>query len=123
MPEFDGERYRPQAERDLRQGVLRIGVALNLEDLGDNLPYRFDDASRTRAMGLLAELWRLFEAGTIEPNPSQRESLRVRAARVDPAVQALIRRASKKTPIRAGWGGAGIYRIASPRRIPENPFP
>lgn len=101
MPAFDGEAYRPQAERDLRQGVCAIGIALNLENLCGNLPYRFDDASRARALALLAELWRLFEDGTIESNPAHVEWLRAKAAREDPALQALIRKASRKTPIRA----------------------
>lgn len=65
------------------------------------VPYRYSDAVQSRFQALAAELVRLVEHGANEPNPEHGLYLKARAARSDPALQALIRKASRKTPIRS----------------------
>lgn len=106
MSAFDGDDFREEAEEIFRTGFWVVGRAFNIQDAAPDLPYRFDSSSRNKAMSLLVQLVELMRAGAIEPNPLHAGWKHAQAARSDPTIQALIRRASKKTPIRARTGSA-----------------
>lgn len=65
------------------------------------LAYRYASEVQARFEALAVELVHLVECGEIEPNPAHRGHLRAMAARHDKTLQTVIRKASRKTPIRS----------------------
>lgn len=94
------ERSRSEA-RDLAQtGMSYLARAFNHCGTAA-LAHRYTDEVQRRFEELAVEIVRLVENGAIEANPAHAQHMRAMAARNDCAVQAVIRRASRKTRIRA----------------------
>lgn len=100
------EKDREHALACYRAGIVALAQAFNPTNI-DWLPHRYDKETRAQFIQLARELEKLVMDGAIEPNPAHSNYLRAQAARRDPGVQALIKRASRKTPIRAPRGADG----------------
>jgi len=99
----DRESFEDASRADARAcaqgGIAALARAFN--HCGrDDVAHRYTDAVQSRFLELAAELVGLVEHGAIESNPAHGLYLKARAARTDPALLALIRMASRKTPIR-----------------------
>lgn len=87
--------------RDLAQtGMAYLARAFNHCGTAA-LAHRYTDEVQRRFEELAVEIVGLVENGAIEANPAHAQHLRALAARNDHAVQSVIRRASRKTRIRA----------------------
>lgn len=90
---------RADARPCAQAGIAALARAFN--HCGrDDVEYRYSDAVQSRFHALAAELVGLVEHGAIEVNPAHALHLKARAARSDKTLQAVMRRASRKTPIR-----------------------
>lgn len=90
---------RADARACAQDGLAALARAFN--HCGrDDVAYRYSAAVQSRFDALAVELVGLVEHGTIEVNPAHALHLKARAARTDKTLQAVIRRASRKTPIR-----------------------
>jgi len=94
------EQHRGQARASAQAGIALLAQAFN-HCGNEKLPHRFTTDAKARFLELATELVMLVESGGIEANPSHDLHLKAVAARNDGPLQALIRKASKKTPIRA----------------------
>ncbi|RZL93308.1 MAG: hypothetical protein EOP76_09585 [Variovorax sp.] len=65
------------------------------------VPWSTSAAARSRFKALCGEMLRLLEKNELSDNPAHALHVRATEARADPAIQRLIRRASRKTLIRA----------------------
>lgn len=93
------EENRADARACAQGGIAALARAFN--HCGrDDVAYRYTDEVQSRFLDLAAELVRLVEHGDIEDNPAHGMYLQGQAARSDKALQAVIRRACNKTPIR-----------------------
>lgn len=90
---------RADARACAQHGIAALARAFNHCDRED-VAYRYADDVQARFFALATELVALVEHGTIEPNPAHALHLKAQAARGDNRLQAVIRRASRKTPIR-----------------------
>ena len=81
-------------------GFVAMSLAFNTESKPE-WRWRFSADVRDRVNELCAELEELFVTGDIEVNPAHAAYALAQDARNNPALQSLIRRASKRTPIRA----------------------
>lgn len=96
--DFD-DASRADARASAQNGLAALARAFNHCDRAD-VAYRYTDAVQTRFHALAVELVALVEYGAIEVNPAHALHLKTRAARGDKTLQAVIRKASRKTPIR-----------------------
>ncbi len=91
------------ASRDEARGLARDGLAAMARALNHcgrpELAYRYTSEVQSRFEALAVELVHLVEFGEVESNPAHRGHLQAVAARTDETLQALIRKASRKTPI------------------------
>lgn len=94
------ETSRANARACAQAGLALLAQAFNHCDRAD-LAHRYADAEQSRFHALAVELVELVEHGTIEANPAHAQNLRAQAARSDSALQAVFRRASRKTPIQS----------------------
>jgi hypothetical protein len=93
------EKSRIEARGHAREGIASLALAFN--HCGRNeVAHRYADAVQSQFLELAAELIRLIEYGDIETNPAHGLYLQAQGARSDKALQAVIRKASRKTPIR-----------------------
>ena len=92
--------HRSQARASAQAGIALLAQAFN-HCGNEKLPHRFTADAQARFAELATELVMLVENGDMEANPSHGFYLKAMAARNDGPLQALIRKASKKTPIRA----------------------
>lgn len=99
MSDFEAE-SRKQAVACGRVGFVGFARAFNAADLPDT-EWRYSAEVLERFKVLCGELLHLIQTGDIEVNPSHAQYAAARAARSDPAIQSLIRKASRKAPIRA----------------------
>lgn len=90
---------RADARASAQHGLAALARAFNHCDLAE-VAHRYADDVQARFFALATELVALVEHGTIEVNPAHALHLKARAARGDKTLQAVIRRASRKTPIR-----------------------
>ena len=90
---------RNDARACAQGGLAALARAFNHCDRCE-VAYRFSDAVQSRFEALAIELVGLVEHGAIEANPAHAQHLKAQSARNDAALQAVIRRASRKTPIR-----------------------
>lgn len=90
---------RADARASAQNGLAALARAFNHCDQAD-VAHRYADHVQARFFALATELVALVEHGTIEVNPAHALHLKARAARTDKTLQAVIRRASRKTPIR-----------------------
>jgi len=95
----DGSGLRQIAHDFGVDGLASFAKAFNFLD-EDQIPFRRPQWVKQRFRELAIELVELVEHAPIEPNLHHEHHLQMLAARNDIAVQALIRRASKKTPMR-----------------------
>jgi hypothetical protein len=93
------EASRADARACAQSGLAAVARALNHCGRED-VAHRYTDAVQSRFHALAVELVGLIEHGAIEANPAHGHYLKVQAARCDKSLQALIRKASRKTPIR-----------------------
>ena len=104
---YGGARFEADSRRHARAcasaGIAAFAQAFNHCD-EDWHPHKYapDVQERFREIGL--ELVALVESGCIEPNPNHRQYLRAQEAKQDKTLQALFKRAGRKTPIRAAGG-------------------
>ena len=97
--ELQVQAIRDQACKDAGDGFAVFAGVFN--HLGDGAkPYRYCDGVQGRFMELMTELVALVVNGEIEPNPKHQAYQLTQAAKRDPAVRELIRRASQRKPIR-----------------------
>lgn len=90
---------RADARAFARDGIAALARAFN--HCGrDDVVHRYTDDVQSRFLDLAAEVVQLVEHGDIEVNAAHGMHLQSRDARNDEALQALIRRASQKAPIR-----------------------
>ena len=89
-----------------RDGLMCFVKAFNVGDV-PGMKYRFSNDVQDRFVELAAELMTLVTCGGREVNPAYLQYLAGQKAKRDHAVQALIRRASRKTPIRKSAKGGG----------------
>lgn len=90
---------RAEARACAQSGIAELARAFN--HCGrDEVAHRYTDEVQSRFLDLAAELVRLVEQGAIEANPAHGLYLQAQSARGNKALQAVIRRASRKTPIR-----------------------
>jgi hypothetical protein len=90
---------RANARACAQDGIAALARAFN--HCGNSeLAHRYTDAVQSRFLELAMDLVQLVESGEIESNPAHRLYLRAVAARGDESLQAMIRKASQKTPIR-----------------------
>lgn len=100
MPEhLNLEEARRHARALARAGVKAFCLALNHER-DPMLEWVYSEEVQQRVLELTAELDELLRHGQMLPNPGHAQWARAEAARKDPALQKLISRASRKTPIR-----------------------
>lgn len=99
MADFEAE-SRKEAQACGRVGFVGFARAFNATSEGDT-PWRYSAEVLEQFETLCGELLHLIKTGEIEVNPSHTQYAAARAARNDPAIQSLIRKASRKTPIRA----------------------
>lgn len=97
-PSFEGA-SRADARACAQDGIAALARAFNHCSRAD-VAHRYTDAVQSRFHALAVELVGLVEHGAIEPNPAHAQHLKAQAARGDKALQAVIRNASRKTPIR-----------------------
>lgn len=90
---------RADARACAQDGIAALARAFNHCDRAD-VAHRYADDVQARFFALAAELVRLVKHGAIEPNPAHALHLQARAARGNKTLQAVIRKASRKTPIR-----------------------
>ncbi|MFC7433583.1 hypothetical protein ACFQNJ_03565 [Hydrogenophaga bisanensis] len=90
---------RANARALAQEGVACLAMAFNHLERAD-VAHRYSDAVQSRFRELATELVRLVELGEIEANPAHALHLKVRAAHGDEALQAVIRRVSRKTPVK-----------------------
>lgn len=90
---------RAEARCCAQNGIAALARAFNHCDR-DDAPYRYTDTVQSRFHALAVELVALVEHGAIETNAAHWRYLKARAARGDETLQALIRKVSRKTPIR-----------------------
>lgn len=90
---------RADARACAQDGLATLARAFNHCDRAD-VAHRYADDVQARFFALATELVGLIEHGAIEQNPAHALHLKARAARGDKALQAVIRGASRKTPIR-----------------------
>lgn len=93
------EAIRAHARACARDGVATLARAFN-HCARDDVAYRYTDAVQSRFVELTTELVGLVEHGAIESNPAHGLYLKALAARGDRALQVVIHKASRKTPIR-----------------------
>lgn len=98
-PSFE-DASREDARACSKGGLANLARAFNHCDRVD-VAYRYTDEVQSRFRKLAVELVWLLEHGAIEVNPAHAQHVKARAARNDKALQAVIRRASRKTPIRS----------------------
>ena len=94
------DQHRAQARASAQAGIALLAQAFN-HCGNEKLPHRFSTDVQARFAELATELVMLVERGDIEANPAHGLYRKALAARNDGALQALIREASKKAPIRA----------------------
>lgn len=97
-PSFE-DTSRAEARSCAQCGLAALARAFNHCDRAD-VAHRYTDAVQSRFHALAVELVGLVEHGAIEVNPAHAQHLKARGARGDTTLQAVIRRASRKTPIR-----------------------
>lgn len=90
---------RADARTCAQDGIAALARAFNHCDRED-VAHRYADDVQARFFVLAAELVGLVEHGAIELNPAHTLHLKARDARSDKTLQAVIRKASRKTPIR-----------------------
>lgn len=90
---------RADARACAQHGIAALARAVNHCGRED-AAYRYADEVQARFFALASELVGLVEHGAIEPNPAHTLHLKAQAARSDKTLQAVIRKASRKTPIR-----------------------
>lgn len=95
---FD-EASRADARACAQDGIAYLARAFNHCGRGD-LAHRYTDDVQSRFSAIAVELVELVEHGAIEANPAHGQYLKARAASGDNTLRALIRKASRKTPIR-----------------------
>ena len=98
MSDFETE-SRKLARSCGRVGCVAFSRAFNATSEPEN-EWRYSPEVLRRFEVLCTELLHLVETGEIEVNPSHAAYAAARDARNNPALQSLIRRASRKTPIR-----------------------
>lgn len=91
---------RAEITTHYRNAIEALAMVFNPCDF-ERIPHRYTKVAQEKFIRLAAELRILIEKEEIEPNPAHALYLKAQAARRDPGVQALIKRASRKTPIRA----------------------
>lgn len=94
-----GPEFQRIAGEHSRAGLMCFVQAFSVGD-APNMKYRYTEAVKSRFAELAAELMQLVTCGGREVNPAYGEYLLSQKAKKDQAVQALIRKASRKTPIR-----------------------
>lgn len=98
MSTFEAE-SRDQARACGRVGFKGFALAFNATNDPENA-WRYSREVRERFEELCTELLGLIETGRIEKTPGHAHLVAAREARKNPALQTLIRKASRKTPIR-----------------------
>ena len=96
---FENE-SRKGAHSCARMGVAAFAQAFNHFDEGHH-PYRYAPEVQERFLDIARELYSLVERGRIECNPNHEQFLIAQEATQNKTLQALYRRASRKTPIKA----------------------
>ena len=97
-PSFE-DASRADARACAQGGLAALARAFNHCDRAD-MAHRYANAVQSRFHALAVELVGLVEHGAIELNPAHAQHLKARAARGDKTLQAVIKRASRKAPIR-----------------------
>jgi hypothetical protein len=97
--QFSAERSRGEAHEAAAHGMGALARAFNHCE-NHMLPYRYADHVQAEFFELSVKIARLIEHGDIEPNPAHEQYRRAVAAKSDKRLQAVLRRASKRTPIR-----------------------
>jgi len=92
------EDFRKHAMQCYRVAVAALSGGIAIND--DPTPYCYGDDSQRELVELLARVLIVIERGEIEVNPRHAAWRKAQDAKNDPAVRALLRRASRKTPIR-----------------------
>jgi hypothetical protein len=98
MSDFESE-SRQEARACGRMGVAAFSLAFNTKS-DPNWEWRYSSEVRSRVDELCAEMVKLLETAAIEPTPGNALLVASREARKDPALQTLLLKASRKTPIR-----------------------
>lgn len=98
MKDFEAE-SRDTARACGRSGFKAFSLAFNATNNPESA-WRYSSEVRERFEDLCAELLGMIETGEIEATPGHAQFAALRVARQNPALQKLIRKASRKTPIR-----------------------
>lgn len=108
--------HRAAAAADFGTAFRAFSRVFDLDTDQPPQAYRFDGSVRARAMRALIDLTSLYDHARIEPHPEHPASQRAQAARDDVAVQAVIRRASDRAPIRGSSRAPAKPRSEAPAR-------
>lgn len=96
--QFNIEEARREARRLVRTGVKAFSLAINRER-DPMLEWVYSEEVQLCGLELMAELAELLQHGEVHPNPGHAQWKLAKAAKNDPALQRLISKASRKTPI------------------------
>lgn len=108
--------HRAAAWADYRTAFQALSRVFDLDPDRPAQAYRFDGSVRARAMRALIDLTALYDHGRIEPHPEHPDNQRAQAARADAVLQAVIRRASDRAPIRGPGRAPAEPRREAPAR-------
>jgi hypothetical protein len=90
---------RQYARKCAELGFAALAQAFNHCDC-DYHPHRYAPDVQERFRELMLEIVGLVESGRIEPNAGHADYLRAQEAKKDATLQAVLKRAGRKTPIR-----------------------